>query len=88
MEENYLSKTFLFLSLVIIGLLAISLVPTHVWRNLQLKQVDLLGDIKVTIDPKEQTAKADSVPIALTKKTYYPKEQLHTPQRANTNRGL
>ena len=55
MEENYLSKTFLFLSLVIIGLLAISLVPTHVWRNLQLKQVDLLGDIKVTIDPKEQT---------------------------------
>lgn len=69
MEENYLSKTFLFLSLVIIGLLAISLVPTHVWKNLQLRQVDLLGDIKVTIDPKEQTAKADSVPIALTKKT-------------------
>lgn len=61
MGENYLSKSFLFLSLVIVSLLAFSFVPDSVWKNLHLKQVDLLVDIKNTREePKLKITEVDS----------------------------
>ncbi len=66
MQENHLSKTFLLFSLVIISLLIFSFVPNYVWKNLHLKQIDLLFDIKATIDkPLQQTVKTDTSKIVV-----------------------
>ena len=66
MEGNYLSKSFLLLLLVIISLLVFSFVPNQVWKNLQLKQIDLLGDIRASVDkPLQQTTKTDTSKIVV-----------------------
>lgn len=66
MEENYLSKSFLFLFLIIISLLALSFVPTQVWKSLHLKQVNMLADIKPTIEkPATQASKTDSIQLVI-----------------------